>query len=253
MDFGMLGRIDFSWEFVTAFLSIVLIDLVLAGDNAVVIALAVKSLPKKKRLLGILFGAAGAVVLRVACTFIVSQLLIMSYVKLIGGAVIIWIGIKLMVAGAEEVECRKEAGTLLQAFWIIIVADISMSIDNMLAVGAACKGNLFLLIFGLALSIPFVVFTSNLLAKLMDRYPIIMWFGAAILGKVGGEMMITDPFIADIIHTTKAMEYASMIFFTALVVITAKMILKRKAAKAGAEITACDAVPPEKSSEETRD
>ena len=107
-----------------------------------------------------------------------------------------------------------------------------MSIDNMLAVGAACKGNLFLLIFGLALSIPFVVFTSNLLAKLMDRYPIIMWFGAAILGKVGGEMMITDPFIADIIHTTKTMEYASMVFFTALVVVTAKMILRRKAAKA---------------------
>jgi YjbE family integral membrane protein len=231
MDFGMFGRIDFSWEFVTAFLSIVLIDLVLAGDNAVVIAMAVKCLPKRKRLLGITFGAAGAVVLRVACTFIVAQLLIMQYVKLAGGAVIIWIGIKLLVAGAEEEGRCKEAGTLLQAFWIIIVADISMSIDNMLAVGAACKGNLFLLIFGLALSIPFVVFTSNLLAKLMDRYPFILWIGAAILGKVGGEMMITDPFIADIIHTTKTMEYASMIFFTALVIVAAKLILKRRAAK----------------------
>jgi YjbE family integral membrane protein len=238
MDFGMFGRIDFSWEFVTAFLSIVLIDLVLAGDNAVVIAMAVKSLPKKKRLLGIAFGAAGAVVLRVVCTFIVSQLLIIQYVKLAGGAVIIWIGIKLLVEGAEDAESRKEAGTLFQAFWIIIVADISMSIDNMLAVGAACKGNLFLLIFGLALSIPFVVFTSNLLAKLMDRYPIILWLGAAILGKVGGEMMITDPFIADIIHTTQAMEYASMVFFTVAVVVTAKLILKRRAAKARAEISA---------------
>jgi YjbE family integral membrane protein len=234
MDFGMLGRIDFSWQFVTAFLSIVLIDLVLAGDNAVVIAMAVKCLPKKKRLLGITFGAAGAVVLRVACTFIVSQLLIMQYVKLAGGAVIIWIGIKLLVAGAEDEGACKEAGTLLQAFWIIIVADISMSIDNMLAVGAACKGNLFLLIFGLALSIPFVVFTSNLLAKLMDRYPIILWVGAAILGKVGGEMMITDPFIADIIHTTRTMEYASMIFFTALVIVSAKVILKRRAARTSA-------------------
>jgi YjbE family integral membrane protein len=232
MDFGILGRIDFSWEFITAFLSIVLIDLVLAGDNAVVIAMAVKCLPTKKRLLGIMFGAAGAVVLRVACTFIVAQLLVIQYVKLVGGAVIIWIGIKLLVEGAEEEGACKQAGTLFQAFWIIVVADISMSIDNMLAVGAACKGNLFLLIFGLTLSIPFVVFTSNLLAKLMDRYPFILWVGAAILGKVGGEMMITDPFIADIIHTTKAMEYASMVFFTAVVIFSAKIILRRKAVKA---------------------
>lgn len=232
MDFGILGRIDFSWEFITAFLSIVLIDLVLAGDNAVVIAMAVKCLPKQKRLLGIMFGAAGAVVLRVACTFIVAQLLIIQYVKLVGGAVIIWIGIKLLVEGTEEEGGCKQAGTLFQAFWIIIVADISMSIDNMLAVGAACKGNLFLLIFGLALSIPFVVFTSNLLARLMDRYPLILWVGAAILGKVGGEMMITDPFIADIIHTTKTMEYASMVFFTAVVIFSAKIILRRKAVKA---------------------
>ncbi len=232
MDFGIFGRLDFSWEFIAAFLSIVLIDLVLAGDNAVVIAMAVKCLPKQKRLLGIMFGAAGAVVLRVACTFIVAQLLVIQYVKLAGGAVIIWIGIKLLVAGTEEEGACKQAGTLFQAFWIIIVADISMSIDNMLAVGAACKGNLFLLIFGLALSIPFVVFTSNLLAKLMDRYPVILWIGAAILGKVGGEMMITDPFVADIIHTTKAMEYGAMVFFIAVVILSAKLILRRKALKA---------------------
>jgi len=238
MDFGMLGTIDFNMEFVMAFLSIVLIDLVLAGDNAVVIAMAVKNLPRKKRFVGIAVGAGAAVLLRVACTFVVSQLLVMQYVKLAGGAVIVWIGIKLLVEGAED-ECgHKEAGTIFQALWIIMVADISMSIDNMLAVGAACKGNLFLLIFGLALSIPFVVFTSNLLAKLMDKYPIILWIGAAILGKVGGEMMVTDPFIVDIIHTTKAMEYGSMIFFTALVVGTSKLILRRKAAKARAEMAA---------------
>jgi YjbE family integral membrane protein len=238
MDFGMLGKIDFSMEFVMAFLSIVLIDLVLAGDNAVVIAMAVKNLPKKKRFWGIAIGAAGAVLLRVACTFAVSQLLVMQYVKLAGGAVIIWLGIKLLVEGAEDEGGHKEAGTILQALWIIMVADISMSIDNMLAVGAACKGNLFLLIFGLTLSIPFVVFTSNLLANLMDKYPIIVWIGAAIVGKVGGEMMSTDPFVVNIIHTTKAMEYGSMIFFTVLVVGTAKIILMRKAAKAKAEMAA---------------
>ena len=238
MDFGMFGKIEFTWEFVMAFLTIVVVDLVLAGDNAVVIAMAVKSLPKKKRFYGILIGAGGAVVLRVACTFAVAQLLVMQYVKLAGGAVIIWIGIKLMVEGAEQEEGHKEAGTLLQALWIIVVADISMSIDNMLAVGAACKGNLFLLIFGLMLSIPFVVFTSNLLSMLMDRYPIILWLGAAILGKVGGEMMITDPFIHNLIHPSKAMEYGSMIFFIAAVVVTAKIILKRKAARARAEMAA---------------
>jgi YjbE family integral membrane protein len=238
MDFGMLGRVDVTMEFFMAFLSIVLIDLVLAGDNAVVIAMAVKNLPKKKRFWGIAIGAGGAVVLRVACTFVVSQLLVMQYVKLAGGAVIIWLGIKLLVEGAEDEGGHKEAGTILQALWIIMVADISMSIDNMLAVGAACKGNLFLLIFGLVLSIPFVVFTSNLLSNLMDRYPIIVWIGAAILGKVGGEMMITDPFIVNIINTTKTMEYASMIFFTVLVVGTAKLILMRKAARAREETAA---------------
>ena len=228
MDFGMWGRIDFSMEFVMAFLSIVLIDLVLAGDNAVVIAMAVKNLPKKKRFVGIAVGAGAAVLLRVACTFAVSQLLVMQYVKLAGGAVIVWLGIKLLVEGAEDEGDHKEAGTILQALWIIMVADISMSIDNMLAVGAACKGNLFLLIFGLTLSIPFVVFTSNLLAKLMDKYPI-------ILGKVGGEMMVTDPFVEHIIHTTKATEYGAMIFFVIVVVGTSKLILMRKAAKARAE------------------
>jgi YjbE family integral membrane protein len=234
MDFGMFGRIDFSMEFVMAFLSIVLIDLVLAGDNAVVIAMAVKSLPQKKRFWGIAIGAGAAVVLRVICTFMVAQLLVMPYVKLVGGAVIIWIGIKLLLEGCEDEGCEKEATTILQALWIIVVADISMSIDNMLAVGAASKGNFFLLLFGLVLSIPFVVCMSNVLAKLMDRYPIILWIGAAILGKVGGEMMVTDPFVANIIHTTKTMEYASMIFFVGVVVITAKIILKRRVARARA-------------------
>ena len=238
MDFGMLGRIDLSWEFVTAFLSIVLIDLVLAGDNAVVIAMAVKNLPKQKRFWGIVVGAGGAVVLRVACTFVVAQLLVMQYVKLAGGAVIIWIGIKLMVDSGCEAEegIKKEAATILQALWIIMVADISMSIDNMLAVGAASKGNLFLLIFGLALSIPFVVAMSNILCKLMDRFPIITWAGAVILGKVGGEMMITDPFVHNLIHPSKALEYATMIFFVAFVIVVSKLIIKRRVAKAKAEI-----------------
>ena len=228
IDLGWLGYIDFSWKFFLAVGSIVLIDLVLAGDNAVVIAMAVKNLQGKKRTLGIVLGSGGAVVVRVACTFIVAQLLNMSYVKLVGGAIIIWIAVKLLTEGAEEEHGAKEAQGIWQALWIIIVADMSMGIDNMLAVGAASHGNLFLLLFGLLLSIPFVVFMSTLLAKLMDRYPIILWIGAAVLGKVGGEMMATDPFVVKLFGLPHWVEYASMAFFVAFVCLLSKWILKRK-------------------------
>jgi YjbE family integral membrane protein len=228
IDLGWLGYIEFSWKFLLAVGSIVLIDLVLAGDNAVVIAMAVKNLKGKKRTLGIMLGSGGAVVVRVACTFAVAQLLTMPYVKLIGGAVIIWIAVKLLTDTADE-ECHgKEAQDIWQALWIIIVADMSMGIDNMLAVGAASHGNLFLLLFGLILSIPFVVFMSTMLAKLMDRYPIILWIGAALLGKVGGEMMATDPFIVDLLHPPHWVEYASMAFFVAFVCGLSKWIINRK-------------------------
>ena len=151
IDLGWVGHIEFTWKFFLAVCSIVVIDLVLAGDNAVVIAMAVKNLQGRKRLLGITLGSGGAVLVRVACTFVVAQLLNIQYVKLIGGAVIIWIAVKLLTQGAEE-ECHgKEAQSIWQALWIIIVADMSMGIDNMLAVGAASHGNLFLLLFGLLL------------------------------------------------------------------------------------------------------
>ena len=231
MDLGMFGSIEFNWAFVSAFLSIVLIDLVLAGDNAVVIAMAVKNLPKKKRLWGIGIGAGGAVVLRVACTFVCAQLLTIKFVKLGGGAVIIWIAIKLLSEGSQEEELHREAGTLLQALWVIMVADISMSIDNMLAVAAACHGNLFLLLFGLGLSIPFVVFTSSLLSMLMDRYPIILYIGAGVLGKVGGEMMITDPWVHHHLLPSKGLEYGVMAFFVVAVILASRLIIKRKIAK----------------------
>ena len=227
MIWGFFGQIQFNWQFLTALLSIVVIDLVLAGDNAVVIAMAVKNLSGRRRTLGITLGAAGAVVVRVSATFVVSKLLAIEFIKLVGGAVILWIAVKLLVEGAED-EDHKEAGSLLQAFWIIIVADMSMGIDNMLAVGAASHGNLFLLLFGLGLSIPFVVFMSSLLAKLMDRYPIILYIGAAILGKVGGEMMITDPFVHSLLHPGKIVEYGVMVFFAAGVIAAGRFALSRK-------------------------
>ena len=238
MDLGFLGHIEFTWEFFSAFVSIILIDLVLAGDNAVVIAMAVKTLPKKKRLIGISVGAGGAVVLRVAATFVCSQLLEIRYVKLVGGALILWIAVKLLIEGVEQEEGHREAGGLMHALWIIMVADITMSIDNMLAVAGACHGNLFLLLFGLGLSIPFVVFTSNLLSSLMDKYPIIIYIGAAVLGKVGGEMMITDPFIHNLLHPSKLVEYGVMVFFTIGVIVLGKFLVNRKKEKFN------DALPP---------
>jgi YjbE family integral membrane protein len=235
IDLGWLGQIEFTWAFASAVFSIVLIDLVLAGDNAVVIAMAVKNLPGKQRTWGIALGAGGAVIIRVACTFVVAQLLVMPYVKLIGGAVVIWIAVKLLTQGTAEAHHQHQtaaAAGLWQALWIIIVADLSMGIDNMLAVGAASHGSMFLLIFGLGLSIPFVVFMSNMLSRLMDRYPIILWIGAAILGRVGGHMMITDPLAQAFLQPPTWAVYAVEAFFVLFVCGLGKLrIAQREASK----------------------
>jgi YjbE family integral membrane protein len=230
IDFGWLGHIAFTWEFLVAVLSIILIDLVLAGDNAVVIAMAVRNLPDRQRLWGIGLGAGAAVVVRVISTFLVAQLLNIQFIKLVGGAVIIWIAVKLLSECSDDECLDKECGSLWQAIWIIIVADMSMGIDNMLAVGAASHGNLFLLLFGLVLSIPFVVFMSNILSKLMNKYPIILWLGAGVLGKVGGEMMITDPWVHGLLNPPKWVEYAVMVFFVAFVCVLGRWMANRRKA-----------------------
>jgi len=209
LDFSILGHIQFNWEFLTRLLSIVLIDLILAGDNAVVIAMAVRSLPRKQRTRGIAFGAGAAVLLRVTLTFFAAQLLQISFIKFFGGAVILWIAVKLFVEGAPQEDVKQEAKSLAQAIWVIIIADLTMSTDNVLAVAGASEGNLFLLLFGLALSIPFVVFTSNLLSFFMDKFPFIIYIGAAILGRVAGEMMVTDPFIVKTLEPSKWFQYGS--------------------------------------------
>ena len=187
-------------DWILATLSIVLIDIVLAGDNAVVIALAVRTLPPKQRLVGIALGSGVAVTLRVILTFVAAQLLAINYIKLVGGILILWIAVKLLVDNTGDKTHGKEAHGLWQAVWLILVADITMSIDNVLAVAGASKGSFGLLLFGLGLSIPLVVFTSNLLAKLMDRYPVIIYLGAAILGKVGGDMIMTDRLTEETLH-----------------------------------------------------
>ena len=186
-----------AWQWVLAIFNIVWIDIVLAGDNAVVIALAVRSLPPRQRRLGIVFGAGAAVILRGILTVATTHLLSVPFLKLVGGLLILWIAFKLLRQNEGEQESDKVgAQGVWQAVWMIIVADITMSLDNVLAVGGAAGGHNTLIIFGLALSIPLVVFGSNLISQLMSRYQIIVFLGAAILGKVAGEMMLTDPIVA---------------------------------------------------------
>ena len=226
----MLGHISFSWEFFAALLSIILIDLILAGDNAVIIAMAVRSLPRKQRRKGILLGSGAAVLLRVVLTFFAAQLLQTPYVKFIGGLFILWIAVKLFVEGNPGEEVHREANTIWQALWVIMVADITMSVDNVLAVAGASKGNLFLLLIGLGVSIPFVVFTSSLLSMVMDKYPYIIYIGAAVLGKVGAEMIITDPVIVEQFSPSTVFQYATEALFAVGVIAIGKLWVRYKIA-----------------------
>jgi YjbE family integral membrane protein len=231
MDLTSLGGITFDLKFLSGLLSIVIIDLVLAGDNAVVIAMAVRSLTREQRKKGIIFGAGTAVLLRVVLTFFVAQLLQVNYIKLAGGILITWIAVTLFMEGVPEDKAGKEAKSMAHAIRLIVIADITMATDNMLAVAGASHGNLFLLLFGLGLSIPFVVFTSNLLSILMDRYPVIIYIGSAILGKVGGEMIITDPVVLNMLGPGKMIQYSVEIVFAAGVIIAGKIWMRLKVAR----------------------
>ena len=186
---------EFNAAFFVSLLTIILIDVILSGDNSIVIALAVRSLPAEKRRMGILLGAGSAAVLRILFTMLASKLLGVPFLKMAGGFLILWIALKLLAENQDENEEVKKARSVWHAVWMILVADVTMSLDNVLGVAGAAHGNLILLWFGLCLSIPLVVFASTLLSKLMSRFPIIVLFGAAILGKVGGEMIAGDPII----------------------------------------------------------
>ncbi len=226
-----VGSIHYDWAFLSGIFSIILIDFLLAGDNAVVIAMAVRSLPKRQRRTGIIYGSAAAVLLRVFLTFFVAHILAMSYVKLVGGLVILWIAVKLFVEDEEAVETHKEATTLWHAVRLIVLADITMALDNMLAVGAASQGNFFLLLFGLGLSIPLIIFTSSLLSVLMDRFPVIIYIGAALLGKIGAEMIMTDPVISRFAIPSKTLVYAVEVLCAAGVIVVGHYRVKRDLGK----------------------
>jgi YjbE family integral membrane protein len=194
-------------HFLLSGLSIILIDLLLAGDNALVIALAVRSLPVGERRVGIAAGAAAAVILRICLTWFAAGLLTIEYVQVAGGALILWIALKVLVDASDAPEATSAPTRFWQAIWYIVVADLTMSVDNILAIAGASKNHVGLIVFGLCVSIPFVVFSSNLLADLMDRYPAMIYVGAAILGKVGSEMILTDPVMVRAVHPSETWRY----------------------------------------------
>ena len=182
-------------EFWIALSQIILINIVLSGDNAVVIAMASRSLPPAQQKKAILFGSIGAIVLRVILTFFAVYLLTLPYLKLVGAALLLWIGVGLLNGDDEGEDLEGHSG-LFAAIKTIVIADLVMSLDNVVGVAAAAKGNLPLLVFGLVISIPLIIFGSTLILKLMGRFPIIITFGAALLGWVAGEMAMGDPSIA---------------------------------------------------------
>ena len=173
--------------------NIILVNIVLSGDNAVVIALAARSLPPKQQRQAILFGSGAAIVMRIILTIFAVKLLTLPWLKLVGAVLLVYIGVQLLMEGGDDDGHVKEHSSMAAAIKTILVADLVMSLDNVLGVAAAAKGNVTLLVLGLAISIPLIIFGSTLMLKLMERFPIIITLGAALLGYLAGEMMVSDP------------------------------------------------------------
>lgn len=192
-------------EFWLAVGQIIMIDILLGGDNAVVIALACRRLPPRQRTLGILWGTAGAIVLRVILIFFALTLLTIPYLKLVGAALLLWIGIKLLLPEDEDKHGRLESSERLwAAVKTVIVADFVMSLDNVIAIAGSAEGagdqhKMLLVIFGLVVSIPIIVWGSQLVVRLMDRFPIVITLGGMLLGWIAGEMAVNDPALLPIL------------------------------------------------------
>ena len=174
--------------------SIIWVNVILSGDNAVVIAMAARSRPAEQQKKAVFWGSAAAIVLRVILTLIAAEMMRWPYLKIIGGLLLLYIGIGLLSGDDDDGDGEhKHNGSLMHAIRTILIADLVMSLDNVLAVAAAAKGNVPLLVIGLALSIPLIIFGSTLLMKVMERMPILVTLGSALLGFLAGEMLMTDP------------------------------------------------------------
>jgi YjbE family integral membrane protein len=182
----------FDPQFWTALMTIIGVNIVLSGDNAVVIALASRSLPADQRKKAIFWGSAAAIILRVILTVFAVKMLQLPWLKIVGALLLLWIGVKLLIPEDDDANIagHEHLGAAIKT---ILIADLVMSLDNVIAVAAAAKDNFLLLVLGLTISIPLIIFSSTILLKLMDRFPIIITIGAALLGFVAGDMLITDP------------------------------------------------------------
>ena len=209
----MLQNIDF-W---VGLLKIVWINIILSGDNAVVIALAARGLPPNQQKKAILLGSGAAVVLRIGLTVVAAWLLELSYLQIIGGVLLLWIGVQLLGGEDEGEAASTETTGLMAAIRTILLADLVMSLDNVIGVAAAAKGSMALLVLGLAISIPIVVFGSTLMIKLMERFPFIIMLGAALIGWVGGETIVSDVALKGLVAEQPWLHYAGAITGMALV------------------------------------
>ena len=189
----------FSDAWVIAVLQIVAIDIVLGGDNAIIIALACRNLPKHQKRAGILWGTTGAIILRVILIFFATSLMEIPSLRLIGGVLLIWIGVKLLAeANSHSLDGKiDQSSNLLTAIRTIIIADFVMSLDNALAITAAAKGDIGLVVFGLVLSVPIIIGGSALILRLMERFPLIITAGAGLLGWLGGDLIVNDKLFTD--------------------------------------------------------
>jgi len=217
------------WQFLFRLLSIVVVDLTLSGDNAVVIAAAAKSLPRSMRRRALIAGGACAVVALVTATFFAGRLLHVKFLQLIGGFVILWIALGLFREEPPLESSAMHMASFWKAMWFILAADVTMSTDNILAIAAIAEGNFALLLFGLSLSIPLVVFASGVLAALMNKYPVIVYVGAALLGRVAGQMIMTDAFVVQTFAPSEVLRY-SVEAAGAIAVLIAGMWLKSRSA-----------------------
>jgi YjbE family integral membrane protein len=214
-------------DFWIGLIKIIWINIILSGDNAVVIALAARSLPAEQQRKAIMFGSGAAVVLRIALTVVAAKLLEMSYLQIIGGLLLLYIGVQLLSENDEDEGHAKENGGLMAAVRTILIADLVMSLDNVIAVAAAAKGSMTLLILGLAISIPLVVFGSTLMIKLMERFPIIVMLGAALIGWVGGETIVSDVALKGVAAANPWLHYVAAATGAAVVIALGKFLQSR--------------------------
>ena len=216
-----------SAEFWIGLLKIIWINIILSGDNAVVIALAARSLPPHQQTKAVFLGSGAAVVLRILLTVVAAKLLALPYLQIVGGLLLLWIGVQLLGDEDDEEGEAKEYGSLLAAVRTILIADLIMSLDNVIAVAAAARGSLTLLILGLAISIPLVIFGSTLMIKLMERFPVIVVLGAGLIGWVGGETIVSDAVLKGALGAQPWLHYAGAGAGAAFVILVGKFLQSR--------------------------